>query len=203
MTALKHPARSAVIILGALATLGLVSCGQTEPPTAGGPLEMRRLTEDQYRQSVADVFGPTIQVSGQFEPEIRTKGLLAIGRSAVTVTRAGYEQYDALARSVAVQVMDAKHRDVSIPCKPTSAHAADEACAGQFVRQVGRLLFRRPLGDDEVKIWVDSANAATKISNDFYSGLEVSLAGMLVAPLISCSRSIAPSPIRRIPEASA
>src|SRR4051812_37448967 len=57
----------------ALALIGvlLAGCGAREPEPKGGPPGMRRLSEGQYRQTIADIFGADIKVSGPFEPEIR------------------------------------------------------------------------------------------------------------------------------------
>src|SRR3984885_3046884 len=117
---------------------------------------MRRITQDQYRQIIADVFGKTIKLGGRFEPDQRDGGLLAVGASQVSVTASGFEQYDDMARAIAAQVVDEQHRAVTVPCVPQSAQSQDDACAGKFLGGVGRLLYRRPLSQrelaDEVKI---------------------------------------------------
>ncbi len=60
----------------------LAACGPKEPDTAGNPTAMRRLTEAQYRNVIADTFGPTITFGGRFDPLQRTDGLLALGDHA-------------------------------------------------------------------------------------------------------------------------
>ncbi|MBM3758238.1 MAG: DUF1587 domain-containing protein, partial [Acidobacteria bacterium] len=37
-------------------------------------VSMRRLTEQEYRNSIADIFGKDIEIRGFFEPTIRTAG---------------------------------------------------------------------------------------------------------------------------------
>ena len=152
------------------------------PVDAGGPPVMRRLTEEQYKQVVADIFGPTVELGGRFEPDPRESGLLAVGAGQVSVTTSGLQQYDIIARSIAAQVTGEKRRAAMIPCKPTNAQSADEACARQFLSLVGRLIYRRPLTEEELDARVQNAKNATEKLGDFYSGLEMSLAGMLVAP---------------------
>src|SRR5690349_8195297 len=49
----------------------------------------RRLTESQYRHTIADIFGPDIAIVGRFEPERRDHGLFAIGSTALSVTSSG------------------------------------------------------------------------------------------------------------------
>lgn len=183
-----HSLRRRLGLLGAAATIALTIVGAVgsralaEGEPAAGSAAMRRLTQDQYRQIIADVFGPTVKLSGRFEPDVRESGLLAVGASQVSITSSGLESYDNMARGIAQQVVDENHRDLLIPCKPASATAPDDACAKQFLSKVGRLLFRRPLTENELSAEVKAANeASTKVKN-FYSGLGLSLAGLLESP---------------------
>jgi hypothetical protein len=170
------------VLLGISCALSLSGCGPGEPGTNGGPAEIRRLTEAEYRQSIADIFGGDIKVAGRFEPEMRADGLLAVGTAKVTVTPAGFEQYDSMAHGIAAQVVDEKHRDRLVSCKPADAHAPDEACATQFLRAAGLRLFRRPLTDDELKGEVAVAGTAAQTLGDFHAGLAYGLAGLIAAP---------------------
>jgi hypothetical protein len=174
-------------VLGALgfaAALALVGCGQKDdaPATKGGPVALRRLTEPEYRQIIADVFGTTIHVPGRFEPDIRANGLIAVGTSQESVAGSGIEQYDLTARGIAAQVVDETHRTSLIPCKPAKDTERDDACATQFLSKAGLLLFRRPLTDTELQTAVKSAGDSAQKLNSFYDGLADSLAALLVSP---------------------
>jgi hypothetical protein len=160
----------------------MTGCGEKEPASSGGPALVRRLTESQYRHAIADIFGSDIKVAGRFEPDIRADGLLAVGTGKVTVTPAGFEQYSAMAQGIALQVVDEKHRDGAVPCRPAAASAPDDACAAQFFRKIGRRLFRRPLADDELHEPVALAHEAAGRLGDFYAGLAYGLSGQLAAP---------------------
>ncbi len=149
---------------------------------APGPATVRRLSADQYRNIIHDVFGRSLDLGGYFEPDLRISGLLAVGSGKVGITPAGMEQYDAMARSIAGQVADEDHRAQMIPCAPKSADAADDACAGAFLARVGRLLYRRPLSEDQLEAYVDAAAIAARTTGDFYQGIEFSLAAMLSSP---------------------
>ncbi len=189
---LRRPAASvltAVIACGALASWTMtgpekVTAAETAsaPASPGNGVVIRRLTQDQYKQAVADVFGPGIKIGGRFEPIPRQEGLLAVGAGRVGMTSSGFEQYDAMARTIAAQAVDEQHRDVLIPCKPVSATDADDACAGKFLAQAGKVLYRRPLTQAELQKQVTAANQVAKSLKNFYSGVELSLASMLVAP---------------------
>src|SRR5947209_4521275 len=72
---------------------------------------MRRLTEAQYRNAIADIFGPDINVAGRFEPIVRpVHELIASGSRDAALSPLGLEQFDGMARNIAAQVFDAQHR---------------------------------------------------------------------------------------------
>jgi hypothetical protein len=184
MTRLPRSARRIIGAAGFAAVTALAGCGQHDdaPATKGGPVSLRRLTEPEYRQIIADVFGTTIKVPGRFEPDIRSNGLIAVGTSRESVAGTGLEEYDLTARGIASQVVDETHRTTLVPCTPARATDADEACATKFLARAGRMLFRRPLTREELATFVKGADeSATKLGN-FYSGLETSLAALLVSP---------------------
>jgi len=142
----------------------------------------RRLTSDQYKTIIEDVFGPTVRLGGRFEPEVRVDGLFEVGASLVSVSPSGMEQYDAMARTIASQVVDDEHRNLLVSCSPRSIAEPDDACAGIFLSKVGRLLFRRPLNSDEQHAYVNAAHDASETLENFYAGLSLSLGAMLASP---------------------
>jgi hypothetical protein len=146
------------------------------------PGKVRRLTSTQYAAIIADLFGSSINIGGRFEPDLRVDGLLAVGAGQVSVSSAGLDQYDSMARSIASQVLSPENRKAMMPCVPASAAAPDDACAGKFLTKVGAALFRRPLTNDELQAQVVSANRATVTAKDFYTGLSLSLSSMLMSP---------------------
>lgn len=156
-------------------------------PTLAAPLDnivgLRRLTETQYRNTIADIFGPDIVVSGRFEPIVRPEhGLIAAGTRDSSITPTGLEQYDAIARSLAGQVFGEAHRGQFIRCTPADAKQADVACASAVLTPLGRYLFRRPLTTEEQAFYVKLAGDTVGNAGSFYKGLELSLAAMLVSP---------------------
>ena len=188
----------AFVTISVLAFAGAAQAETTVAPTAGGPIVMRRLTAEQYRQTIDDIFGRTIVLGGRFEPEQRVGGLLALGSGRVSVAAAGLEQYDSIARSVAAQVVAPNRRDTLIPCTPASATAPDPACAREFFKAAGKLLYRRPLSDAEVQTWVGVSNASTTQLKDFYAGLATGLTDiMLSAPFLFRLEQAMPDPARR------
>lgn len=146
------------------------------------PPGMRRLSETQYRNTIADIFGPDIQINGRFDPVIRPPhGLLAGGASEIGVSPAGFESYFNMARSISAQVTDQAHRKLLIGCEPKAAQAPDDACASKFFTRVGRLLFRRPMTQGEVAEYTKIARDSAVTLQDFHLGLAAALSGMLVS----------------------
>jgi len=150
------------------------------PAVVGGAIAMRRLTAAQYQASIADVLGSDIVVAGRLEPDNRRNGLLAVGSSYVSVTGAGFEQYEAIARNVAEQALDPVHREALVPCQPRAA--SDDECAAEFIRAIGSRLLRRPLADEDVAARVALAGTAAAALGDFHAGLETALTSLLLSP---------------------
>lgn len=142
-----------------------------------------RLTPEQYRAVIGDIFGPQIDLGGRLEPVMRVGGLLTVGASSVSVTAAGMEQFDAMAEAIADQVLlQAANRQIFLPCKPADPKKADEGCARLFLSRVGERLFRRPLSESELRTFVAAAGVASTKLGDFHAGLSMSLAAMLASP---------------------
>ena len=173
MRSLFAPVLSAVL-LAAIAT-----------PVVAAPSQqvtsLRRLTQAEYRNSVADIFGSEIEVRGSFEPTIRIAGLQAASTSTLSVTPVGFESFTQMADSIATQVVSEKYR-AKLPCKPKDAKAPDDACSRQVLDHYGMMLFRRPLTSDELKNAANLSAKLAKSQKDFYAGLRYGLASLIQAP---------------------
>lgn len=175
---------------GALVLIGVLSAVVAETSTSAiaaedastAPSALKRLTAAQFRNSIEDIFGSTIRIGGRLDSDLRKDGLLAVGASTVSVTATGLERYDSIAHAIAGQIVDEKNRDTLFGCKPATVTAADESCARAFLSQVGRLLYRRNLTEEELGVRVQLAGEAAQQLNNFYSGIALSLAGMLSSP---------------------
>jgi Protein of unknown function (DUF1592)/Protein of unknown function (DUF1588)/Protein of unknown function (DUF1595)/Protein of unknown function (DUF1585)/Protein of unknown function (DUF1587) len=162
----------------------LSGCGESirEPEPVGGPAVMRRLTESQYRATVASIFGSDITIPARFERGLRAEGLVAVGTSESGMSPFSVEQYDSAALAIAAAVVSEKNRERFVTCKLAADAPFDAACAKRFVDQYGPLLFRRPLTAEESERFVAMARAGQERLGDFYAGLELTLAGMMVSP---------------------
>ena len=170
------------IVAGGLAT-GAVAAPEPQKSGAAAPIKVavRRITEAQYRHTIADVFGPDIKINARFEPEKREDGLLALGSTQLSLTSSGFEQYFALASSISEQVLSQKRAAV-LTCTPADATKADDVCARRFIAKQGERLFRRPLTASELLARVKAAASGARQTGDFQAGLRLALTSLLMAP---------------------
>ncbi|MBD25250.1 MAG: hypothetical protein CMG46_09625 [Candidatus Marinimicrobia bacterium] len=179
-------------MLAAFATVALAACTQAEvdvvytgleaSPEVGGPAVMSRLTQDQYKNVISDVFGNTVTLGGRFEPDNRVGHLIAVGAGQASITASGLEQYDKMARSLAEQITSEENREQYLGCVPEVSTAPDDSCSREVLSRVGKLLFRRPLSEMELERYVQASADATLKVDDFYHGLGLGLAGLLSSP---------------------
>jgi hypothetical protein len=160
-------------------------CGGAVALAAPSPdsqvVSLRRLTEQEYRNSIADIFGKEIEVRGSFEPTKRSNGLAAVSTAFLSVTPVGFESFSKMADDIAGQVTAEKYR-AKLPCAPKDTKAQDDACASKIISHYGLLLFRRPLTGAELDNRVGLSRRITEQTNDFYAGLRYSLSMLLQLP---------------------
>ena len=141
----------------------------------------RRLTETQYRNTIADIFGEDIKVEGRFEPELRESGLQAVGNAELSITTSGMEQYYGMARAIASQLVNAEDATDRFGCDMQASKTAARACAEAYFEQTGERLFRRPVRKNEMAlnmaIW-DQAAEQDSVKKAF----ENTLVSLLISP---------------------
>ena len=181
-------ASAATFFAACLTLLSLEGCGaglgsSAEPAPVGGPTVMRRLTESQYRDTVADIFGADVKIAARFEPGLRQEGLIAVGMGHAGMSPFSIEQYHGAAISISADVVSEPHREKFVPCKPPAdPQTFDPDCARRFFERWGPLLMRRPVSAQTTRQFVDFARSGTARLGDFYGGLQFALAGTLVSP---------------------
>jgi len=142
---------------------------------------IRRLTQEQYKNSIRDTLGPKIVVAGSFEPDSSIGGLLTVGAGHSTISSWGVEQYERLSYKLAEQVFtDATIRAAHVPCAEMMSF--DENCARDFITAIGLKLWRRSLSTEEITELVEIARQATMTLGSLDAGLQFPLATMLQSP---------------------
>ena len=165
----------------ALALCGGASVLAAPPAENSYVASLRRITEPEYRNSIADIFGKEISVRGSFEPAKRTGGLEAASSALLSVTPVGLESFNKMADDIAAQVTAEKYR-AKLPCAPKDPKAPDDVCAREILSHYGLLLFRRPLTASELENPVGLLHGIAERTNDFYAGLHYGFSMLLQLP---------------------
>ena len=147
------------------------SAGAGEPPK----VVLRRLTHQQYANTVRDLLGESSDPSAQFPPEDFVDGFKNQYRSQ-TLSPVQIEAYSVAAERLAGRAFlrgDSRHL---IPCRYTGPDAA--RCRSEFVRTFGRRAFRRPLDAKETAMY----ERIFQGESDFVKGAQAVIESMLQAP---------------------
>jgi hypothetical protein len=146
------------------------------------PGTLRKLTVEQYENSVRDLLGAEVQLPAelQLEPDAAQNGFYAVAASNATLSPAATEKLESAAYALAAQALSVEHRAELVSCTP--AATSDKACAEKFLAGFGRRAFRRPLTAAELTRFVKLADDAATTLGDFYQGLEFAVAGVLQSP---------------------
>ena len=182
--------RGGALVLGAaLLSTGIGSCTKspTMMPAASAVVydppapTLRRLTQAQFKNAIADVFGSDVVVAGTLEPDTAIEDFFSVGAGETSISSRGVSQYESIAYDVASQVLKSDaHRAAILTCQPTGPGDAD--CAGKALGALGKRLWRRPLTDEEAAEIVKIATQAGTTLADFNQGLQFGIAALLQSP---------------------
>lgn len=166
-----------------------------QAPAADAIVAMYRLTESQYRNSIADIFGDAVRIYGRFEPDYRRDHLLAVGSAWASVSPSGFEQYEVMARGIAEQVLGEKSRGQFLKCAPEAANPDRDPCIQSFLANYGEKLFRRPLTAQELASRQKVVAQVVALGGDVYTGMQHALASLIASPeFLFRIETVEPSP---------
>lgn len=155
---------------------------QTALVPKGDASTLRLLSQSQYADSIAAIFGPSVLPNVRFAPVQRVDGLLSAGARTAGITAGSLEPMLRSAEDVALRVVDVEHRDRLLPCRPASTTRRDDACAGMFLSRAARLIYRRDIDASESQRLTSLAGDMADRSKDFHLGIASVLAYMLSSP---------------------
>lgn len=145
------------------------------PGGAPGPTALRRLTNEEYRNTLQDLLGLSAPPADPLEPETSALGYNDFA-SALTVSGTIASQYATLAGHVAAAV----NVTALAPC----ASAAMEAtCANTFISGFGKRAHRRPLTAAEAQSYRAIYDAA-RTTGTFADGIKLVIETMLQSPYL-------------------
>src|SRR6185503_12155936 len=117
---------------------GVGGSGGTSPPAfVPAPATLRRLTLDQYANTVRDLLGANITLPTDLEPDTSLNGFASIGAARTAFSPRAIEQLETAALSFSQQALaDPTMRAALVSCAPSAA--VDDACARKVVTSFGR-----------------------------------------------------------------
>jgi hypothetical protein len=125
-------------------------------PAAGA---LRRLTRNQFRNAVKDVFGYDVSVN-DLDADSFTANFASLGAATVVTSDRGAEQYNtAVENAVNAVFSDATKRTQFIGCTPTGQ--SNDTCVRGFIQKLGLRAWRRPLETAELDRFVALAASAS------------------------------------------
>lgn len=153
------------------------------------PSTVRRLTAEQYKNSVRDLFGAEMNVEGDLDADVAINGFVTVGGSYATVSPLGVERYESAARHIAAQAVDrpAVLKRI-VPCTPKAPE--DAACFTQFAADFGRRAWRRPLTEAEAGQLAELGVTAAQTLGSFNHGVRVIVSTLLQSPYFLFRREV-------------
>ncbi len=139
------------------------------PPPNAAPSPVRRLTREEYNNSVRDLFDA--EPSGELPSDERLD--IYYTNSTALLGDLDVARYAQAAESVAEAA-------TWQPCDDTTADEA--ACSRQILERLGRRVFRRPLTPAEVDVYVYGPLSVGMQDGDLESGVRLVIEAMLQSP---------------------
>ncbi len=141
---------------------------------------VRRLSRDEYDNTVRDLLGETSRPGSKLLPEDIYEPF-DNDFTLQTATTPLIDALEALARDIAFATLaDPARKAMVLGCTPTGPQ--DSECMRSFIASFGRRAFRRPLQADEIDTYAALAKAYTDETGKFDEGACVVLRAMLQAP---------------------
>ena len=166
---------SILLLMGSVAAACTGTIGGDEPTTEStgtalcakatpGPAPLRRLTQEQYDNTVRDLLGDTTHPARGF-PRDATVGEFSNNATTLVVSPLLAQAYEATAEALSGVAIK---NPTLLPCSPTKD--GEDTCARQFITAFGKRAFRRPLSQGEVDslflLYADNRSGA-----DFNNGI--------------------------------
>ncbi len=148
------------------------TCGN-EPVAAIAPL--RRLSREQYDNTVRDLLAGPVSVTSDFEVDERIGGYES--NAVIPVSPTSVARYRDAAEVLAANAV--AHLSTLLPCDPVTM--GEEPCARAFIDGFGRRAYRRPLTTTEVAALL-GLYSSRRAGSDFSAALGLVISAILQSP---------------------
>ena len=140
------------------------------------PRNLARLTAEQYRNAVQDLFGDLPELA--LQPDTNPYLFTSIGATSTPFSELGIQQLEEASEAIAEAVFESpKRREKLLGCTATTP---GDACVESFLERIGRRLFRRPLTTPEKERWLTIATDLAE--GDPWRGAKLMVTGLLQSP---------------------
>lgn len=149
-------------------------------PGAAGSSAFRRLTRSEYDNTVRAILGDTANEAASFSRDALPTDSPFRTNAGEAASPQHVREYKDAAERIALRTVSSKLSTVA----PCPAGTAQTTCAANFVRDMGKKLFRRPLTAGERTLYEGlyaTARSAT-LGLDFAGGVRLVLSSMLQSP---------------------
>lgn len=150
---------------------------ETDVELEAAPAVLPRLTADQYRNSLKDIFGddlPVLATPSDTNPYL----FYSIGATSTSLSELGTQQYTDSALVVSDWLFaDTERWTNAVGCTPADTTAP---CVLNFLMGFGQKLFRRPMSDEDLQQWLGVLRDTSR--GDVKRGLHFMIYGMLQSP---------------------
>lgn len=153
-------------------------CTETRP----GQQMLRRLTRQEYDNTIRDLFGFASKWGTKFVADNVVEGF-DNNAAALTVTPLLADQLRIAAEEIAAKALQDPKRLLSCDIK-----TGDRSCARSWIRDFGMRIYREPLGQGQIDALLKLFDLGAKES--FLRGIELTLSGMLQSPFFLYRREL-------------
>ena len=165
----------------ALATLAGAACGDDRAAPGVGPAPLRRLSNREYLNALADLFPDQAPDLPALPNDADVAGF-ENAAEAQQPSDVRIARFEAIANAYAEgATRDAAAIQAVVGCDSWATPTQATTCAAQFVARTGRRVFRRPLTADEQDRFA-LRFASWQAAVDFEAAVRLSLATMLQSP---------------------
>jgi hypothetical protein len=170
-------AGTGVVTTGAAGTGAAIPCSATTPDP--GPAPLTRLSQEQYLNTVKDLFGTSIKLDAVF-PQVQ--GGSYFGVVQADVDGVDLDKYQRGAEVVAAAVVADKNLLNKVaPCASSTAAADARNCAKTFLGAFGTRIYRAPIAAADVDRHLGLYDAGA-MNGGYAHGMQLLLSGMLQSP---------------------
>jgi hypothetical protein len=153
------------------------ACAQSGGVLNAGLTPLRRLTREQYNNTVRDLIGATGSPADSFSDDEKIGPFHS--NAIAPIDELEVQQYGEVAATLATSAIAAMNR--LSPCNLASDTGTATTCATQFLTQFGRRAYRRPLSSAELQQYV-SLYALGKQGGGVQNGFRLVVQTMLQSP---------------------